>query len=187
MCVVWASPSAANVISLESPLSITIGYHATDLDDIDAGRDLWQFAYYVSDFDLPIGHGFSIYFSEYLYRNLQTSPNPPNADWDVHTVPVDAASWSPGVYDGLALSNHPTLSEPFLVRFEWLGGPGYSPQPQHFDIYKIDAVSGNVSSIGAGKTQRVPEPSSLLLMGVAAGAGLAERFRRKLLSSAIDG
>ena len=151
VCVAFGSPALASPISIQ--------YVATDLTDTDPGDDLWQYAYYVSDFDFQHDDGFSIYFDVAFYQSLQDLPPIPNADWDPLTYQPDAVLPSPGIYDALALNDHASLSDPFVITFVWLGGRGTRPGSQPFDLYTMDPQSGAIAVFESGQTvEQVPDP-----------------------------
>jgi hypothetical protein len=166
--------------SSASASPILIEYVASDLADVDPGKDLWQYAYYVSDFDFLQDQGFSVYFEPGLFEYLQDPVPAPSSDWDPLTIQPDTVLPSDGFYDALARIDHASLSDAFLVRFVWLGGAGTQPGSQLFDVYETVAGSDDLIFIESGETlQRVPDPPSLLvvLTAVAFGGTLTRRFR----------
>jgi hypothetical protein len=157
--------------------ALTIQYQATDLVDVQPGKDLWRYTYYVSDYAFQEEEGFDIYFDKTLYANL-TNPQPDNGpQW------IAAASIGPGqgpslIYDALTLEVNPSLAVVFSVDFEWLGQGGPGSQP--FDGFR-PAAGNTLEVFGAGMTAPVPDTGSTLMLGSLAFAGLAGiGFGRKL-------
>jgi hypothetical protein len=166
--------------SSASASPIAIEYVATDLVDVDPGTDLWQYAYYVSDFDFLQDQGFIVSFELGLFEHLQDPVPAPNGDWDPLTLQPDTELLSGGFYDALARNDHASLSDAFLVRFVWLGGVGTQPGSQLFDVYETVAGSDDLKFIESGETvQRVPDPPSLLVVvtALAFSGALTRRFR----------
>ena len=64
----------------------TVQYEATDLADTTPGQDLWQYTYSVSGFSFQTNQGFSVFFDDQLYRNLQNPRPNSSPDWSVITV-----------------------------------------------------------------------------------------------------
>jgi hypothetical protein len=164
---------------------------ATDLLDVNAGEDLWQYEYFVSGWTFQQDQSFSIYFDLTKYSNLQ---NPASADpnWDSFSIQPDPSLPSAGWYSGYALSSAPSLTNPFVVSFAWLGLPGSAPGSQQFTI---DDWTGSVGNSCPGgivpcgpflasgttvprATGQVPEPSTLLLTSAAAVTLVIRRRRR---------
>ena len=159
---------------------IVIEFDAIDLADTTAGEDLWEYRYFVTDFDVLADQGFSISFDFTRYTDLQSPAPAVNADWDVATFQPDAVLQSDGLYDALALTGGASLADAFVLSFVWLGAPGTTPGSQPFTVNQFDE-DGNLTVIDTGRTVPVgqtplPEPSTLLLV-VTAGAGLARRLR----------
>jgi hypothetical protein len=163
-----------------SAQATVISFEATDLIDQIAGEDLWLYRYLVSDRDFLAFQGFSTYFDPAFYDlESDQNPNPQvNADWDVLILDTDLGLPDGGIYDALALTDHASLADPFVVTFVWLGTGAPGSQP--FTINQFDA-EGNISFIEEGQTtpaRPVPEPSTLLLISTAAAALGARRRRR---------
>jgi hypothetical protein len=160
---------------------IVIQYQATDLANQANEPDLWQYTYFVSDFDFQANQGFKIFFDVSLYESLESPPPLVNGDWDAITIPPDPNLPDPGQYDALALVNGASLADPFVLSFVWLG-PAAGPGSQPFVVYELDAV-GDLTILEQGTTvpfgaAAIPEPSTLLLMSAGAGAFLRRRQRR---------
>lgn len=162
---------------------IQISYLATDLPDSAPGEDLWEYRYFVSDFDFEADQGFSIDFGHALYSDLQDPPPPVNADWDPVSFQPDPGLTSAGLYDALALVSGASLADPFVVSFTWLGGALQTPGSQPFTVNQFDST-GSLTVLETGTTvpfgQPIPEPSSLVLVALGA-AGVARARRRRLV------
>ena len=137
-----------------------IAFQATDLTDTTLGQDLWNYSYAVSGFNFQTNQGFTIYFSDSLYRNLQNAQPSSSTDWSMLAAQPDLILHQPGFLDGQALVNAPSLGVIFQVDFIWLGAG--SPGAQPFDIY-----DSNFSTITSGTSTVVPEPQVAMLLSLA--------------------
>ena len=152
-----------------------IVYEATDLTDLVAGQDLWQYRYTVSGITFDADEGFAIFASDTLYQDL-VSPGPVNPDWDATVFQPDLVLTSPGWFDALARVAGASLADPFVMEFVWLGGPR-APGSQPFEIYRLDD-QGALTVIDEGRTiPGVPEPATVLLLSLAALGVIAWRRR----------
>jgi len=141
----------------------TIVYEATDLTDVTAGEDLWQYTYTVSGYDFGTDYGFTIYFDYNLYGDIDDLPASPNGDWDVATWDVDTSIPDDGAYDAMALVASASLLDSFTVSFVWLGSG--MPGTQYFEIHDdnfITLMDGYTTS----DTTPVPEPSTWVLLSL---------------------
>src|SRR5262249_21148980 len=101
--------------------AVTITYQVTDLPDLVAGEDLWQYRYTVNGSFVAFG-GFNVYFSPVLYRGVENPPPTVNGDWSVFTIEPDAVLPADGFYNASTTgSSNPSLADPFTVSFIWLG------------------------------------------------------------------
>ena len=78
-----------SVIFQVNASTANIHYQATDLTDITAGEDLWQYQYTVSEHTFAANTGFTLYFDPALYSSLQDPPPIVNSDWDILVTPPD--------------------------------------------------------------------------------------------------
>jgi hypothetical protein len=158
----------AAVVALAAAPSqaLRIEYTATDLPD-DAGGDLWQYDYRVSDASFDAGFGFSILFPVGTSSGLVPLPTGADAEWDVIALEPDPLLASDGRYDAQALVDGATLAVLFSVRFYW-SGPG-TPGAQAYEIY-----DPGFATIATGETVPAPEPGAAVLLALGA-AGLAAR------------
>jgi hypothetical protein len=141
----------------------------------DLGGGRWQCDYTVKNDTLPQPISeFRIWYDKDLYGNLAANtPKPLALVWDQLVMQPDPMLDDDGAYDALSLAGGIDPGETvgqFVVSFDW-HGPG-QPGPQPFDI--LDAQTFEV--IDSGQTVVVPEPTTILLLGVAL-AGLAARLR----------
>jgi hypothetical protein len=164
--------------SVQGAGATTITFEATNLKDSVLGQDLWMYTYFVSDAKFGEEDGFAIFFNQKLYDDLSISPKTPGApDWDPIIIQPDDTLPSDGYLDALALVTGPSLTSPFIVTFNWLGGAGMTPGVQRFEVY-ADLDTDHPIEKGLTRPARtVPEPSTLLLSGL--GLALASRFRRR--------
>lgn len=135
----------------------------------------WEYTYTVSGYTFGDGEGFRIFFDYLAYGSFPLTPTSPNVDWDVLAIDPDVPLLGDGVYDAFALIGAPSLADPFIVQFTWLG-PGL-PGTQIFEIY--DANFSTIAS-ESGMTSPIPEPATLLLLSSGlAGIVATKRSRRK--------
>ncbi len=152
--------------------AITIEYTA-----LNQGSGAWQYSYYLSGNTFNQYQGFQIYFDFNLYSNLDVFPSAPNADWGLVTYNPSALFSINGVYDAIALVNNPSLTDPFVISFDW-SGVG-QPSAQDFALYACEDVlcSTGVTFGQAGTTvvknsgggsnpNPIPEPFTLILIAL---------------------
>lgn len=144
--------------------SLAIHYEAVDLDDqAGPGGDWWEYRYSIGN-PAPLiaqNHGFSIAFPPDLFRDLESFTTPPNADWDAISLQPVPALAAAGLYDAVAPGTGPSLQDPFVVRFVWLGASGTSPGSQAFEFTEFDAGGNFVGVLQLGTTVSGPAPSAL--------------------------
>lgn len=145
-----------SAFTCSSPAAL-ITFGASNLADTTPGQDLWEYTYQVGLANFGAGEGFAVNFNRNLYTLLQSPPPVVNGDWDALTIQPDLTLHSDGFYDALALRDDPSLADPFLVRFVWLGSGVPGTQP--FNVYDQD-----FSVISQGQTAPIPEPSTPLFM-----------------------
>ncbi len=157
--------------------AIEIKYQAIDLADTTVGEDLWQYTYTISDYTFSEDTGFTIFFDSGLYTLIDPAPSAPNADWDVLTWDPDPSLPDDGAYDAYALINNASLSDSFTVSFVWLGAD--TPGAQSYDVY--DGITWDILESGttvASQAAPVPEPATMLLLGV--GLTGLTAFRKRI-------
>ena len=179
MCVTVADASAT-----------VITYTVTDLPTGNQGTGLAPVAsyrcnYFISGFTFSANQELDIQFSSALYGTL--SNGIAGAGFDLMLVQPDnrpGLNW-PGYYSLFALTDNPSLSQPFSVDVTFLGSS--DPGAQAFSILQFDQNGTVVSTLETGFTApaspgSVPEPASvsLCVMGLlAAGTGCVLKRRRE--------
>lgn len=139
----------------------------TDLPNVGF-KDLWQVSYQVSGKAFSAGEGFTIYFPATHYSDLALQSGP--TGWDVLTIqpnPYVGTVEFPGFLDALALVDDPPLSDPFVIRFHWMGGG--VPGPQDFQTYSLAGSfqitgTGNVAVPEGTAWNWIPLPMGLLFL-----------------------
>lgn len=156
--------------------AILIEYEALDLTDTTPGVNLWQYNYYVSDYDFRTDQGFTVWFDLGSYSHL--APVSASPDWNTLTAQPDPLLPDDGFYDALAQADHASLTDLFNVQFTWLGTG--APGSQAFDLYDLAGGSFNVLESGytvlRGATP-VSEPASWWLLLAGGAAALWARRR----------
>lgn len=139
--------------------AVEIQFVAQDLADVTSGQDLWRYVYRVTG-SFAAGSGFNVLFGP-TYGALEDFPTAPNGDWMTSTTPPFAGADS--LYTAIAQSDPPSMVDPFVVRFVWLGTgtPGSQPFEVFDDQFNVVAQGQTVRP----GTTSVPEPGSLLLIG----------------------
>ena len=151
-----------------------IQYEVTDLGDTVPSEDRWEYRYFVSGFTFAANQGFTIWFDQNLFAQLE-NPLPPSPQWDVLVLQPDLALPDSGAFDALALVSGASLAQPFPVDFVSLAR---TPGSQLFDINEFDSQGNLIRVIESGVTVprqngTVPEPGTLGLIAV--GAALLKR------------
>lgn len=149
-----------NILSGTS-YAIQITYEAENLADAEAGEDLWQYTYIVSDHTFSADEGLTIYFDPGIYDLLDPFPASPNSDWDVLTWDPDPGLPDDGAFDAMSWVDNPSLADAFTVSFVWLGNG--TPGSQYFEVYNdfFDTIVTGYTVAAAP----VPEPATMLLLG----------------------
>jgi len=168
--VLWLEASCLGAVQSQ------IWYSA---DDLGGGR--WQYDYEVVNISLtsPIEE-FTIWFDYGAYDNLLIkTPDPPAGDWDEIVLQPEPLLTDDGAYDAKALGAgikadplDNTVSG-FAVSFNWLGD-ALVPGPQFYQIIDPETFE----TIDSGMTKLIPEPATLLLLGL---GGLALLRKRRTL------
>ncbi len=130
----------------------TIEYEVTNLPDTTSGEDLWQYTYRVSNYTFTAGHGFTIYFDQTRYKNIESPPAVVNEDWDIMVWQPDIAIPDFGAYDALAVTSEDdgaSLTDAFTVSFIWTGNG--TPGPQQFEI-----CDSNFNTLESAQTVSAP-------------------------------
>lgn len=142
----------------------------------DLGGGQWQYSYEVVNVGLasPIEE-FTIWFAYGLYEkvSIETPPVLPPGGWDQIVIQHEPVLEDDGAYDVKALGLGIEIGHaagPFVVGFNWLGD-ALMPGPQFYEI--INPVT--FETIDSGMTTLVPEPATLLLLGLCSTALLVKR------------
>jgi hypothetical protein len=149
---VLASLFWALLVLANATCAITIEYEVTDLPDTTLGEDLWQYTYRVSNYTFTAGHGFTIYFDQTRYKNIEAPTAPVNEYWDIIVWQPDIAIPDDGAYDALAVASKNdgvSLAGAFTVSFVWLGNE--TPGTQRFEVYDLD-----FNTLESGQTVSMP-------------------------------
>jgi hypothetical protein len=165
-----------------------IQYQATDMPDVTVGQDLWQYQYSVSYSTADtfmLNQSFSIFFDYNRYSGLQDPPPEvgTGTDWFTFVLQPDPGLPAEGEYDALALVDDPSLANSFSLTFVWLGKAGSTPGVQPFLLNQFDDDGIYLGSFGSGRTipsggTVIPEPATLLLVGLGLAALAAVRHNR---------
>lgn len=172
----WATAAFFSVLRPCLAGPVTIQY---EVEDIGAGR--WEYTYEVANNALaaPVEE-FTIWFEFGRYENLMiTTPDPPGSGWDELLVQPDPILTDDGFYDALSLTGGVPIGETitgFGVSFDWLaaGDPG----AQLVEV--IDPAT--FDTLYSGST--VPEPTTLVLLGVLLPACIRRARNRHVMSGA---
>jgi hypothetical protein len=134
-------------------------------EELAGGR--WQYNYEVANIGLtsPVEE-FTIWFEYGLYEKLavETPPVLPPTGWDEMVIQPEPVLEDDGAYDAKALGLGIEIghtARPFAVSFNWLGD-ALVPGSQFYEV--IDPVT--LETIDSGMTQIIPEPATLLLLGL---------------------
>ncbi len=151
-----------SLVTTNFAFAVTISYEATDLEDITAGNDLWQYAYTVRNHSFDSDNGFSIYFDAQTYSDLQDPAPSVNTDWSILVFQPDSSLPDDGAYDAFALTEGASLVEKFVLNFIWNGDE--RPGSQAYDLYNptFDIVASELTEPLLSTV--VPVPASIILM-----------------------
>jgi hypothetical protein len=144
-------------------------------EELAGGR--WQYNYELANISLTVPiQEFTIWFQYGLYEKLsvETPPVLPPGGWDETVMQPEPVLEDDGAYDAKALGLGVEIGHtagPFAVSFDWLGD-SIMPGSQFYDI--INPLT--LETIDSGMTRLIPEPATLLLVGL---GGLAVRRRHK--------
>jgi len=149
-------------------------------EELAGGR--WQYNYEVANISLTVPiEEFTIWFEYGLYENLsvETPGAPPG--WDQVVCQPEPVLLDDGAYDakanlenpGIPPADDPVRVAGFAVSFNWLGD-ALIPGPQFYQIIDPETFE----TIDSGMTKLIPEPATLLLLGL---GGLALLRKRRTL------
>lgn len=157
----------------------TITYQTANLPDDVPGEDRWQFRYTLQGFSFAANEGFSIIFERELFASLGV-PSGPDNSWSLLVFQPDLNLPEDGLFDALALMDHPSVSSPFSVEFVYLGAG--APSSQSFAVYRLTAGDGVIDYFGFGFTEpevnAVPEPGGRAAVVLAIALTAAAAMRR---------
>jgi hypothetical protein len=175
-CAGLLTLTLATLARAEKADALTIRFETFDLADVTPGEDLREIRYHVTGSSVLVNHGFAIEFGLALYRNLEDPPPAVNADWDVLVLQPDPGIPADGIYDALAVTDNPSLADPFVLTFVWLGAEDPGSQP--FTVNEFDDAGNLLAVLEVGVTQplaqAVPESATFPLIagGIIALASL---------------
>lgn len=157
-------------------LQTKITYSAQQLNETQ-----WAYSYQVENLVIEAGiREFTVWFDQRYYSNLVVASGYGLAlTWDQIIWQPNPSAASNGAFD--ALSTGPAILkgesvEGFVVKFDWNGQS--VPGSQSYEI--IDPVT--FGTVDAGYTVLIPEPGTLLLLGLGAG-GLFLRKRDRQMNN----
>ena len=141
-------------------------------DDLGGGQ--WQCNYDVANSGLtPPIEQFTIYFDYGAYENLAVETPGTPADWNQIVWQPEPVLQDAGGYDAKALAAGINVGQTlggFAVSFDWLGQG--EPGPQLYEIVN----PATLETIDSGMTRLIPEPATLLLVGL--GAIILKKINR---------
>jgi len=164
--------------ALPAAAAFQIAYTAFDLDDVEAGKDLWRYDYVLTGHDFAVDDGVEFLFPKTFFT--QADPVVPAQGWDFFAMPDEPLLPDAAV---VAAALEPLTSPRGLsVQFVWLGGVAVAPGSQQFRLYvggDVDnPITGATTAAGEPPPDPIPEPGSIVLLlaglcALAAGRALA--------------
>jgi len=146
--------------------AVTIKYQANDLSDLVAGQDRWSYAYQLSG-SFGFFEGVNLLYPAANYADLDLTVPPDPGDWSSLLTQPDPVFPADGLLGISAMALLSPIDVPFTLEFTWLGSG--SPGEQSFEVlddsFNVVAVGRTTLPAQTG----LPEPGSLLLIGVALG------------------
>lgn len=147
----------------------------------DLGGGSWRYDYTLSsDWSSTLleNRAIVIYFGYLQFSGLVNGTASPLPGWDTWVFDSDPGIPADGEFDALALIDAPALPVAFSVRFTWLGKPGTTPGVQPFDVLQFDSAGSVVGVVDSGTTTTIPEPGSLMLLGLGLAGLVRARAKR---------
>lgn len=141
--------------------AITVSYTLTDLIDVEIGKDLWEYSYFIEDAVFDEFYGFQIFFENDSYVELIDPAPFVNDDWDVLVFQKDPFFGDPAIYDAMALTDNASLDDAFNIQFIW--DSVELPGDQVFEIYDSN-FSVIDSVITTNNDPVIPEPMTFVMM-----------------------
>jgi len=140
------------------------------------GTAIWEYDYTLTGFSFVTNEDLQILFDPTLFGTLQNGIAMPAGDWDLQTFQPDPGLPDNGVYDLLALVDHPSFTGPFSIQFTLLGD--VPPVSQSWKVVQLDSnfAPGPVLDSGTANSSDLPEPAAAWL-GI---AGLSVLVARRL-------
>ena len=138
------------------------------------GANRWQYTYDVSNTSLAEGiSAFTIWFDLNKYEDLTiTSPAELASDWDQLVLQPDPQLLDDGLFDVLAIGDSIDVGQSvpgFSVSFDWMGQG--EPDTQFYEVINPDTYEVTANGF------TVPEPTSMLIFGLASFLARARRKR----------
>ncbi|MBI3345658.1 MAG: PEP-CTERM sorting domain-containing protein [Burkholderiales bacterium] len=167
LCAVGFAVTAGAVSAAPS-----IQYVATDLVDLVAGQDLWQYDYTIAG-DVAAGDGVNILFAYSQFDGIDVLLAD-SAVFATPTQPVSVLS-ADGLLSITALQQISSADPAHIsVQFQWLASG--SPGAQQFEVVdSFFSVVDSGTTVSPSAPHDLPEPSSAWLAGVALAGVLIRR------------
>lgn len=143
----------------------------TDVPDVNYSPT-WQVSYRVSNLHFDRGEGFTIYFPAEHFSNLVVKSVPPG--WDVLAVQPEPYGFYPlrGFVDALAITDAASLSDPFVVQFNW----PYTTDLPRLQVFERYSLNGSFHITGTS-TAVIPEVEAWSWTSMLLGLTLLVRHR----------